>query len=726
METIKIKRKGDFFLVHKETEESARKILGERGEDEVRIPGEKIGHFISKIVLENNCTIEEYVDLGEKEVLVRKASPGNWSDFSEYLVGDKETSKISSVIIEKEKGNIIINILVICTIEKALVYYEFSDSEIYTNLASFLYEKNIKEAIYEDISLKKVFTAMDIPSHQIKKQDKRKSKEERLVDLVESFLNIKTSSYTKKEESLASIMKMDKSVGELLLNGDINIWKEINCITPQGKRTFDLFLRTPSTDISEIKRRQNIVEEIVPICEMLKETVKHFPDILIICKKTKNSSISLREVLKIYKVIKESMTLLSKTEHIESFYLENSILKESLSQVEEILRIIEKRVNIPQEEINPNYSAELSELYSRKHQLEREVAVHFSSHAEILKRVKPKLERTPQLGYYIKGSRSEFNGNLEKDFITISAQKSGICFTTKDIKIYNSYLFTLEKEIEEKIASIIKEMQSEISLYIEWMEMINYTVGIIDCFASISHYGKLNNWKKPIFSSEMYKVKAAYHPLLPSIYRAQKRLGRSPPEITKNDLHLEEKRFCIVTGPNMGGKTTFLKTIAMISVLAQIGSFVPAEHVEIPIFHSLFLRIGASDSPEKNISTFMMEMQDISKILNQADTHSLVIIDELGRGTSEEDGYSIAQAVIEYIINKNAFTLFSTHFYDLCKLPNITNKKVSTIQVDDKILMSYKIEDGVADSSYGIRLIDTMNFPKEVVETANFFNQKNI
>ena len=329
-------------------------------------------------------------------------------------------------------------------------------------------------------------------------------------------------------------------------------------------------------------------------------------------------------------------------------------------------------------EVHTEYSAELQKLYTHKASIEKDIAIEYSREVEQkgLQKNKLKLECSTQYGYYMKMPRTESTALLGKGVVQISAQKSGVLFTTETMKIHNAKMQSIVNEIEAETEKAVYALRNKIHVYKEWLEMINHIAALIDVFCAFAYFAVQNDHVKPVLTDGKYEIGGAYHPLLPAIHRVQIKRGMCVPEITKIDLVLDTAKLCVITGPNMGGKTTFLKTVALVTVMAQMGMYVPAEYARVPVFTALNIRIGASDAPDDNISTFMAEMIDVSKILNEADSSSLVIIDELGRGTSDADGYAIAQATVEHIMTIGAHTLFATHFHDICDTPGIVNSRM--------------------------------------------------
>jgi len=256
-----------------------------------------------------------------------------------------------------------------------------------------------------------------------------------------------------------------------------------------------------------------------------------------------------------------------------------------------------------------------------------------------------------------------------------------------------------EKYIKDKMRNTMKD-------YISSVEVLNYLIALIDVFNSFSIKSTLEGYSRPLFNEKIFEINNGFHPVL------------EDKDYIPNSIKMNEKRMCIITGPNMGGKSTFLKTCGVIAILAQIGSYIPAEYGNLPIFDGIYVRVGANDCAFTGTSTFMMEMMDIAKICRSSSSSSLVIIDELGRGTSAIDGLSIAQSVKEYLISKGSLCFCATHFPELCD-ENVLNKRVK----NDGTLLMYELVDGICDTSFGIMVAEKVNFPDEVIEMAkNYMN----
>lgn len=706
---LKLYVQGECYTAKGESAKRLREILNEKGEDSFTIAQETFYKILPQLINDHKETVQEYVVINGKDVKLREGSPGNWADYPEHLVSDREIAKLGTVIL-KTGSSLSIELASVSTIDKEIKVYKFSDNELFTNLAQLIHEENIKEIVHTEQSLCKVFDALGIIQYNIQQ------KTGTVLDLVERHLNINTGLYTIKDAEPSHILRMDEKAAESLLSGDIKIEDEINCCTMQGKRLLRLFIRAPCTDITEIEKRQEIVTELLHSeTYTLRSIIKATPDTFSICK-TQTFVLSIHTILKVYRFLVCIEKISKEIEHIESLSHEKSIVKSSLEYTHGLIEEISEFIDIPAQEIKETSTEKLKHLGVLREQQKHAIHAEYAQEVNEKKmhKLKPKLEQNALHGYCIRIPRAEENKLTTQ--IKLGTQKSGALFTTENLKMLNYKLSTIEEQIKVEHGIILKKLTESFGIYKGWILIMNHTVALLDVFSSLAEYAENNSLVRPIFSDgSVYSIRKMYHPLLPTLYRRRIAHNSEIQEPVKNSLEIREKRLCIITGPNMGGKTTFLKAIGLISILAQIGSYVPAEYAQIPIFKQLFIRIGASDNPDKGISTFMAEMIDVSTILNQATEDSLVIIDELGRGTSDEDGYAIAAATAEYIIKLNPITLFATHFHELTKLPNVVNKRVGSYESNGRIVMTYKMEDGSADTSHGINTARRMGFPEEVL-----------
>jgi DNA mismatch repair protein MutS len=256
----------------------------------------------------------------------------------------------------------------------------------------------------------------------------------------------------------------------------------------------------------------------------------------------------------------------------------------------------------------------------------------------------------------------------------------------------------------------------------ERVKRIQGTAGLIatiDTLNSLAIAATKNNYVRPIMNDGGFiNIKEGRHPVIEKIIKNEMFV----PNATY--ISNKENTMSIITGPNMAGKSTYMRQVALIALLAHIGSFVPAKFAQICILDKIFTRVGASDDLSQGQSTFMVEMSEVSNILNNATENSLLILDEIGRGTSTYDGLSIAWSVVEYITKKiNAKTLFATHYHELSelesKIKSVKNYRILIKDMDDKIIFLRKIVEGSVDRSYGIQVANLAGLPEEVVKRAN-------
>ena len=274
---------------------------------------------------------------------------------------------------------------------------------------------------------------------------------------------------------------------------------------------------------------------------------------------------------------------------------------------------------------------------------------------------------------------------------------------------------------EEKIINLeyklFMEIRDYVREYIGKIQDVSRVIAEVDMMASLATVSEENGYVRPVITDErIISIKDGRHPVVEKV---------SKKEYVPNDIMMGKGvDILLITGPNMAGKSTYMRQLAITVIMAQIGSFVPAKSCTIPIFDKIFTRIGASDDLVSGESTFMVEMKEANNAIQEATPNSLILFDELGRGTATYDGMSLAQAILEYIHDKiKAKTLFSTHYHELTTLSqdltNLRNVHVSAIEEDGKITFLHKVKQGAVDKSYGIHVASLAKLPKSLIERAN-------
>lgn len=320
-------------------------------------------------------------------------------------------------------------------------------------------------------------------------------------------------------------------------------------------------------------------------------------------------------------------------------------------------------------------------------------------------------------GFYIEVSK----GNIHKvppNYIRKQTLVNAERYITPELKEYEAKALNAEEQIKHIEYKIFSDLLNELSKYVSSFQKIALFISEFDVYISLAYVAINNNWTCPEISEDFYiDIKNGYHPV---VEHALKKSGRL---FVKNSYFADElSSLQIITGPNMGGKSTFLRQIGLIVYLAQIGSFVSADYASIGIVDNIFTRIGASDNIAKGESTFMVEMQEMAKIINLCTQKSLVLLDEVGRGTSTFDGMSLAWAICEYLAHKGVKTLFATHYHELTELGekfnNVKNLFVKVSEFNGDIIFLHQVINGKSDKSYGIHVAKLAGMPESITQRA--------
>jgi DNA mismatch repair protein MutS len=328
-------------------------------------------------------------------------------------------------------------------------------------------------------------------------------------------------------------------------------------------------------------------------------------------------------------------------------------------------------------------------------------------------------------GYYIEVTRANSN-RVPAEYIRKQTLVNAERYITPDLKEYESLVLNADERQLEVESRIFSEVCAQIGAAAERLLRTSRAVAYLDVVAALAEVALQRNYIRPVLSDDdRLEIVNGRHPVVESMPLLD--TDGLATAFVPNDVCLSaEELIHIITGPNMSGKSTFLRQVAVIVLLAQIGSFVPADAAQIGLVDRIFTRIGAQDEIHAGQSTFMVEMVETASILSQSSPRSLIILDEVGRGTSTYDGLAIARAVVEYIHNNpkvRAKTLFATHYHELTEvtkyLPHIRNYNVAVAEEGQKVVFLHKIIPGAADRSYGIHVAQIAGIPKTVTDRAN-------
>jgi DNA mismatch repair protein MutS len=321
-------------------------------------------------------------------------------------------------------------------------------------------------------------------------------------------------------------------------------------------------------------------------------------------------------------------------------------------------------------------------------------------------------------GYYLEVTKAHAD-EVPAEYIRKQTLVNAERYITPDLKEYETLVLNAEDRIREIEGHLFKELCLRVGESAERLLTTARVIARLDVLASLAEAAVVNTYVQPnVVAEDVLDIKEGRHPVVERMMGAER--------FVPNDSHFEiDERIRIITGPNMSGKSTFLRQVALIVLMAQIGSFVPADAARIGLVDRIFTRIGAQDEIYAGQSTFMVEMVEMANILHHATNRSLLILDEIGRGTSTYDGVSIAWAVVEYIHNHpklRAKTLFATHYHELTQLaellPGVSNYNVAVSEADNQVIFLHTIVPGGADRSYGIHVGQLAGLPGPVVQRA--------
>ncbi|MDO5105026.1 DNA mismatch repair protein MutS [Capnocytophaga sp.] len=499
-------------------------------------------------------------------------------------------------------------------------------------------------------------------------------------------------------------------------------------ISAMGSRTLKRWLALPLKDIAKINQRHEVVSYFIThidVLQQIKEYISKISDIERLISKVATAKITPREVVQ----LKNSLELIPPIKEICQ-KAENPDLKtlgEKLHSAEAVCERIRLTINeeapvniLKGNTVAGGFSAELDEL--------RGLSVSGKTYLdEMLKRETErtgisslKIDYNNVHGYYIE-VRNTHKDKVPEDWIRKQTLVSAERYITEELKTYEAKILGAEEKISQLEQAIFAELITWLSDYITPIQQNAMLVGQLDCLCGFASLALENNYNRPEMDESFgLDIKNGRHPVI------EKQLPVGVPYIA-NDVFLDRdsQQIIMITGPNMSGKSAILRQTALIVLLAQIGSFVPADSARIGIVDKIFTRVGASDNISMGESTFMVEMNEAALILNNISERSLVLLDEIGRGTSTYDGISIAWAIAEYLHEhpSRAKTLFATHYHELNEMTEsfdrIKNFNVSVKETKDNVLFIRKLVSGGSAHSFGIHVAKMAGMPQFVIQKAN-------
>ena len=509
----------------------------------------------------------------------------------------------------------------------------------------------------------------------------------------------------------------------------VTLFRSIDAaVTPMGKRLLRAWLLRPSLDLGEINARLDAVEagvKDIVAREELRHALDGVLDLERLLSRVTLETANPRDVLALAASVRKIPAVKAAVGRLTASRLQ--ALHGTLDELSDLRERIEKSI-VPEPALSFVDGGVIATGIDRELDELRELSRNSKAVlAQIEQRERArtgitslKVKFNSVFGYYIEISKANLHlvpQDYDRKQTLVGAER----FTTPELKEYEGKILDAQEKIVEIERRLFTELRTAIAAEAKRIRQTALALAEVDVLASLAHIAALRNYCRPQFvESGEIEIVEGRHPVI-----EQQELAGGSERFVPNDLYLNDRshNILLLTGPNMGGKSTYLRQTALIVIMAQMGSFVPARSAKLSIVDRVFTRIGASDNLARGRSTFMVEMTETAAILHTATARSLILLDEVGRGTATYDGLAIAWAAVEYLHARvRAKTLFATHYFELTELAeqleDVKNYHVSVKETGGGIVFLRKVEPGAADRSYGIEVAKLAGLPNEVVERA--------
>ncbi|GKU82562.1 DNA mismatch repair protein MutS [Niallia sp. NCCP-28] len=585
-------------------------------------------------------------------------------------------------------------------------------------------EAAVHETLLQEIDEQKLRSTTSRLFHYLYRTQKRSLDHLQPVSVYEIDQFMKIDYFSKRNLELTETIRSKGKKGSLL-------WLLDETKTAMGGRLLKQWIDRPLLNKQEINHRQSLVETMIgQYFERmeLREKLKEVYDLERLAGRVAFGNVNARDLVQLKRSLQQVPSI---KELVASFSSEEAQeLAEALDPCEEVTDILEKAVveNPPLSIKEGNiildgYDAELDRYRDASRNGKTWIAQLERQEREKTGIKSLKIGYNRVFGYYIEVTRANVHllqeGQYERKQTLANAER----YITPELKEKESLILQAEEKIVGLEYDLFTNIRETVKEYIPRLQNLAKKVSELDvlqCFATVSEE---RQYARPIFSNDrVLSIKNGRHPVVEKVLNSQ--------SYVPNDCDMHgEREVLLITGPNMSGKSTYMRQVALTSIMAQIGCFVPAESAVLPLFDQVFTRIGAADDLISGQSTFMVEMLEAKNALLHATKNSLILFDEIGRGTSTYDGMALAQAIIEHIHHiVGAKTLFSTHYHELTvlemELSSLKNVHVSAMEHNGKVVFLHKIKEGAADKSYGIHVAQLAELPKALIDRAGELLEK--
>ena len=583
---------------------------------------------------------------------------------------------------------------------------------------SISYEKEDKEIneykhLYEEIKDVRVISSVTVLLNYLNNSQKRSLDHLQNVVQKDYKTYLKMDIHTKRNLELTESLRLKERTYSLL-------WLLDKTKTAMGSRMLKTMIENPLIDKEEITERYDMVSKLLEqflIKDEIKELLDEVYDLERLAGRISFGNANARDLLQ----LKNSLKVLPRLKEIVS-ELDFKLSIDDLTDLEELLdKSIYENPPIGLKEgylIKDGYNSELDELKEARRGGKDFIAKLENVEKERtgIKNLRVGYNRV--FGYYIEVSKGN-SKQVKEEFGWERKQTlaNNERFITPELKEKEAMILGAEEKIINLEYALFTDVRNKVKEVIPSIQLTAKMIAKLDVMQSFATVTENNNYVRPILTDKKeVRIIDGRHPVVEKVLDG---------EFVSNDIVFDDGIYLkLITGPNMAGKSTYMRQMAMIVIMAQIGCFVPAKEAVLPVFDKIFTRIGASDDLVSGESTFMVEMKEANRAIEGATEKSLILFDELGRGTATYDGISLAQAIIEYIHDKiKAITLFSTHYHELTKLEetkkHIKNVHVSAYEENGNITFLHKVKDGSVDKSYGIHVARLASLPESLIKRAD-------
>ncbi|MDU1539658.1 MAG: DNA mismatch repair protein MutS [Paeniclostridium sordellii] len=639
---------------------------------------------------------------------------------STYLNEDKlveEIAKIHPTEIIANDVNTIEQIRNIASLSNIYINENFDESYLNENILGKYFNKEYLEKLNMD-EYGLISSSLCIILNYIYNTQKQVTSNINNINIYNSQEYMILDMFTRNNLELTSTIRGNAKKGSLLHVLD-------KTSTAMGGRMLRKYVEEPLVNKLKIEKRLNVIEELKEdfmLREDLIDVLKNVYDIERICGKIAFEKVTPKEMIHLKNSVEKLPMLKNIINSSNADILKNYI--SNMDDLNDIYSLIDSAIlddpsitikdgNIIKSEFNDELN-DLRDISKNGAFMIKEIENREKEKTGV-KSLKVGFNKV--FGYYIEITKANLaSANIDDSYIRKQTLSNAERYITSELKEIEDKILNAEEKIKSLEYEIFVNIRNNIYENIDRIQSVAKTIANIDVFVSLATVAYINNYVKPIINEDnKLDIKNGRHPVVESIVGEE--------NFVPNDTYLNqgENIINIITGPNMAGKSTYMRQTAVIALMAHIGSFVPAEYANIPILDRIFTRVGASDDLSQGQSTFMVEMTEVSQILKNATDKSLVILDEIGRGTSTYDGISLAWSIVEYIQkNIKCKTLFATHYHELVELEeefsDVKNYSVAVCENNDGIVFLRKIIEGGADKSYGIYVAELAKLPQEVIK----------